>query len=124
MCGDNGCNCLGDVYDLQDEIKKLNNKLDDLTDEIKYLKEDMRSINKGTHKALKKWIEEDEFNLEQYLDDKIKEANKERSIRLAEAKAANNLGDLIKSDIVLDTVFYYDGMLEALKEVKEKVRNV
>lgn len=69
-------------------------------------------------------IEEDEFNLEQYLDDKIKEASKERSIRLAEAKAANNLRDLIKSDIVLDTVFYYDGMLEALKEVKEKVRNV
>ena len=58
MCGDNGCNCLGDVYDLQDKIKELNNKLDDLTDEIKYLKEDMRSINKGTHKALKKWIEE------------------------------------------------------------------
>lgn len=57
MCDIDGCNCMGDVYDLNDKIDGLNNKLDSLNDDVKDLKEELRDINKGKHKPLKKLIE-------------------------------------------------------------------
>lgn len=59
MCDDNMCNmeCYIDEDDIYSSIERLQKKIDELEEEVKYLKEDMRDIQKGHSKSVNNVIE-------------------------------------------------------------------
>lgn len=59
MCDDNMCSmeCYIDEDDIYSSIERLQNRIDELEEEVKYLKEDMRDIQKGHSKSVNSVIE-------------------------------------------------------------------